>query len=94
MSRAGNEGLDIVVITHPHAFDPTATTVLDLEFILGHTFDVTIRGQGNQDIFFLNQVFIFDACQFANTQFRPAFTWEAILDICQFVFNNSHNVGL
>ena len=60
MSRAGNEGLDIVVITHTHAFDPTATTVLDLEFILGHTFDVAIRGQGNQDIFFLNQVFIFD----------------------------------
>ena len=67
MSRAGNEGLDIVVITHPHAFDPTATTVLDLEFILGHTFDITIRGQGNQDIFFLDQVFIFDAGQFANT---------------------------
>ena len=93
MGRAGNEGLDIIIIAHPHAFNPTATTILHLEFILSHTLDVAIRSQGNQDIFFLNQVLIFDAGQFTNTQFRPTLTWEAILDICQFVFNNGHNVG-
>ena len=56
--RAGNEVLNKVVTVHSHPLNAPATPVLGLELIDRQAFDVTVMGQGHDDLFFFDEIFI------------------------------------
>ena len=77
MRGTGDQMLDKVIFVYAHSFNTTTTTILRLEFVNRQPLDVAIMSQRDDDIFFFDQILVFNIGNIADLQLSP--TWIAKL---------------
>ena len=81
MGRTGNQLFDEVVLVNAHSLNTTATTVLGLKLIDRETLNVAIVGERDNDVFFLDQVFILNVGDVTNLELGPPLVAKLTLDL-------------
>ena len=82
---------DKIIVLDTSSLDTAATPFLGPEFILTQTLDVALVGKGDEDIWFLNQVFILQGQDFSDHELCSAFVSIFALDFGQLLFDNLNN---
>ena len=87
--RSRNQMFDEIVIVNAHPLNAATAATLCLEIARWQPLDVAVVRQCDHDVFFFDQVFVFNAQNFADHQLGSAIITKFFLNFKQFLINNA-----